>query len=69
MFSSESSKADVAFQHRVTAFVVYGPIQKLYDASTAYADGYAREVAYQIQLPIYAQLGFRNYYTEVFGHM
>jgi len=64
-----SSEADVAFQHRATAFLVYGPIQKLYDASTAYGDGYAREVVYQAQLPIYAQLGFRNYYTEVFRHV
>ena len=54
---SESSQADVAFQHRASAFLVYGPIQKLYDASTAYGDGYAREVVYQNQLPIYAQLG------------
>lgn len=66
---SESSEADVAFQHRATAFLVYGPIQKLYDTSTASGDGYAREVVYQNQLPIYAQLGFRNYYTEVFHHV
>ena len=26
---SESSEADVAFQHRASAFLVYGPIQKL----------------------------------------
>ena len=31
--------------------------------------GYAREVVYQNQLPICAQLGFRNYYTEVFCHV
>ena len=66
---SESSENDVSFQHRSTAFLVYGPIQKLYDASTAYGDGFAREVVYQAQLPIYAQLGFRNYYTEVFRHV
>lgn len=66
---SESSAADVAFQHHATAFLVYGPIQKMYDASTACGDGYMREVVYQMQLPIYAQLGFRNYYTEVFHHV
>ena len=64
-----SSEADVAFQHRATAFLVYGPIQKLYDASTAYGDGYACQVVYQAQLPIYAQLGFRSYYTAVFCHV
>ena len=66
---SESSENDVSFQHRSTTFLVYGPIQKLYDASTAYGDGYAREVVYQAQLPIYAQLGFRNFYTEVTRHV
>ena len=66
---SASSATDVAFQHRATAFFVYGPIQKLYDASIVYGDGYAREVVYQTQLPIYAQLGFRNYYTEAFRHV
>ena len=29
------------------------------------ADGITREVVYQVQIPLYAQLGFRNYYTEV----
>ena len=36
---SESSDNDVSFQHRSTTFLVYGSIQKLYDASTAYGDG------------------------------
>ena len=66
---SESSEADVAFRHRASAFLVYGPIPKLYDASTAYGDGYACEVVYQNQRPIYAQLGFRNCYTEMFCHV
>lgn len=66
---SVSSATDVAFQHRATAFLVYGPIQKLYDTSTAYGDGYAREVVYQVLVPIYAQLGFNNYFIEVFRHV
>ncbi len=64
-----SGDADAAFQHRATAFLVYGPLQQLYDAATAYGDGMAREAVYQVQIPIYAQLGFRNYYTEVFRHV
>ena len=43
--------------------------QKLYDTSTAYGDGYAREVVYQVLVPIYAQLGFNNYFIEVFRHV
>ena len=58
-----------AFQHRATAFLLYGPLQQLYDDATAYGEGIAREVVYQVQIPLYAQLGFRNYYTEVFRHV
>ena len=66
---SESSENDVYFQHRSTTILVHYPIQKMYDASTAYGDGFAREVVHQAQLPIYAQLGFRNFYTEVTRHV
>ena len=66
---SESSENDVPFKHQSTTFLVFGPIQKLYDASTAYGDGFAREVVYQALLPIYAQLGFRNFYKEVIRHI
>ncbi len=66
---SKCSENDVAFQHRSTSFLVYGPLQHMYDAATANGDGYAREAVYQAQTPIYAQLGFRNYYIEVFRHV
>jgi hypothetical protein len=64
-----SSTSDIAFKHRSSAFTVYGPLLRLYDAATAFGDGYARELVYQAQVPIYAQLGFRNYFTEVFRHV
>lgn len=64
-----SSASDIAFRHRSTAFLVYGPVLKLYDASTAYGDGYMREIIYQVQLPIYAQLAFKNYSIEEFRHI
>ena len=64
-----SSEADVAFNHRVTAFLCYGPLQQLYDMATRHGDGIAREAVYQAQVPMYAQLGFCNYYTEVFRHV
>lgn len=64
-----SGEVDAAFQHRATAFLLYGPLQQLYDAATVFGDGIVREAVYQAQAPIYAQLGFRNYYTEVFRHI
>ena len=63
---SKCPESDVAFQHRSTSFLLYGPLQQMYDVATANGDGYAQEAVYQAQSPIYAQLGFRNYYTEVF---
>ena len=65
---SISSANDAAFKHRSSAFLTYGPTLMLY-ASTAYGDGYAREIVYQLQLPIYAQLGFKYYFIEVFCHV
>ena len=64
-----SSDADVAFNHRAKAFLFYGPLQQLYDMATRHGDGIAREAVYQAHVPMYAQLGFRNYYTEVFRHV
>ena len=49
--------------------MLYGPLLDLYDAATAHSDGFAREVVYQMLTPIYAQLGFKNYYTEFFRHV
>jgi hypothetical protein len=66
---SESSKSDLAFEHRASMFLLYGPIQMLYDAATAHGDGFAREIVYQLLIPIYTQLGFSNYSTEVFRHV
>lgn len=66
---SESSASDLAFEHRASTFLLYGPIQMLYDAATAYSDGFAREIVYQLLIPIYTQLGFSNYSTEVFRHV
>ena len=47
----------------------YGPLQSLYDAAISYGDGVAREVVYHLLVPVYAQLGFRNFFTEVFRHV
>ncbi len=66
---SQASTNDIAFQHRATAFLFYGPLQKMYDAAISYGDGIAREAVYQALAPIYAQLGFQNYFTETFRHI
>ncbi len=50
-------------------FLFYGPMLELFDLSTKHCWGKARETAYILQLPVYAQLNFRNYYSESFIHV
>ena len=64
-----NSVCDMAFAHRASAFTLYGPLLKLYDETISYGDGFARELVYQLQFPIYCQLGYRNYFTESFHHV
>ena len=63
-----TSDSNNALKHRALAFRFYGPLLSFYDDAIKHGDGYAREVIYQLQLPIYAQLNFPNYYTECFRH-
>ena len=65
----ECSRHDVAFRHRAESFTFYAPLLSLFDDCIHYGDGYAREIVYQLQLPIYARLHFPNYYTECFRHV
>lgn len=50
-------------------FLFYGPLMELFDFATHYCCVQAREVCYILQLPMYAQLNFRNYCMEVFVHL
>ena len=63
------SNEDLAFKHHSSLLTLYGPLLQLYDDATAYGDGYAREMIYQLQTPLYAQLSFPNYFTECFRHV
>ena len=47
-------------------FTLYGPLLSLFEMATENGCRKTREAAYILQLPIYAQLNFKNYYTEVF---
>ena len=42
---------------------------QLYDDCIRYGDGRAREIVYKLLVPVYAQLGFRNYFQETFRHV
>ena len=48
---------------------LFGPLLALFIVAGRYGDGHLREVVWVIMLPIFAQLGFRNYRTEAFAYV
>ena len=64
-----SSQNSVSFEYRCRMFSFYGPLLDLFDLSTKHCWGKARETSFILQLPVYAQLNFINYYTECFIHV
>ena len=51
------------------AETLFGPLLALFIVAGKYADGNLREIVWVILLPLFAQLGFRNYWTEAFVHI
>ena len=60
---------DPVFKYHSRLFLHYGPLMELFDFSTHFNFGLGRETVFIVQLPTFAQLGFRNYYSEVFIHV
>ena len=50
-------------------FLFYVPLFELFDLATKDGWGLARETGYIQKVPIYAQLNFRNYFSECFIHI
>ena len=44
-----------------------GPALEMFDISTAYVLGKAREACFIMQLPIYAHLSFTNYFRDIYS--
>ena len=63
-----SSDSSASFCYRSQLFLFYGPLLELFDISTKHCWGKAREACYILQLPMYAHMGFKNYYSECFIH-
>ena len=59
----------MTFRYLSRMFLHYGPLLDLFDFSTHYNFGLGREACYILQVPSFAQLGLRNYYTEKFIHV
>ena len=66
---ASSASISLSFKYRSRMFLFYGPLLELFDLSTKHCWGKARETCFILQLPVYAQLNFGNYYTEYFIHV
>ena len=53
----------VAFKYYARMFLYYGPQLEPFEISTSHLLGQARQICYIVQLPTYAHLNFKNYFT------
>ena len=60
---------DDSHKYNQQLFSLFGPLLELFRTATRVGDGVLRETAWVILLPIFAQLDFRNYWTEAFVHV
>lgn len=65
----ESAKIDESHQYHQQLFTLFGPLLELFVTAGKEGDGKLREIVWVLLLPIFAQLGFRNYWTEAFVHV
>ncbi len=68
-FLSERSAEDENFKYHSEMFTLFGPLLQLYNDATRFGQGLARETVWILLLPIFAQLQFRNYWTEAIVHV
>jgi hypothetical protein len=65
----ESAEKDKSNAYHQQLFTLFGPLLALFIVAGKYGDGHLREVVWVILLPLFAQLGFTNYWTEAFVHV
>lgn len=68
-FLNECSAKDENFKYHSEMFTLFGPLLHLYNDATRFGQGLARETVWVLLLPIFAQLQFRNYWTEAIVHV
>lgn len=62
-------ECDESHSYHQQLFSLFGPLLDLFTTATREGDGILRETSWVLLLPIFAQLGFRNYWTEAFVHV
>jgi hypothetical protein len=65
----ESAECNEKHQYHQQLFTLFGPLLELFITAGRNGDGHLRETVWTILLPVFAQLGFRNYWTEAFVHV
>lgn len=68
-FLKACSAEDENFKYHSEMFTIFGPLLQLYNDATRFGQGLARETVWVMLLPIFAQLQFRNYWTEAIVHV
>ena len=65
----ESAECNHKHEYHQQLFTLFGPLLELFITAGRNGDGHLRETVWTILLPVFAQLGFRNYWTEAFVHV
>lgn len=63
------AESDNSHSYHQQLFSLFGPLLDLFLTAGKEGDGTLRETAWVLLLPIFAQLNFRNYWTEAFVHV
>ena len=68
MFLSESAELDPCFAYYSEVLTTYGPLREWFYENVKFGNGISREVSWLILLPIFAQMGKKNYFTEALAY-
>lgn len=60
---------DEAFKYHAELITLYAPLLQLYCCATKHGDGLCRETVWLMLLPVFCQLGMKNYWTESLVHI
>ncbi len=69
LWLEQCGKGDEAHRYHQQMFTLFGPLMDMFLTSGKQGDGLLRETVWVLLLPIFAQLNFRNYWTEAFVHV
>ncbi len=69
LWLKECSDIDQMHKYHQQLFSLFGPLLDMFITAGWEGDGLLRETSWVLLLPIFAQLDFRNYWTEAFVHV